>query len=75
MRGPGKTWQRAGAVLSTVLLAAGYSTAVAGKAVPAVGRHLLNLSAFDDNDYQEPALDHVFGEVVLKLVNRVKQLP
>ncbi|WP_162834648.1 hypothetical protein [Amycolatopsis circi] len=40
-----------------------------------VGRHLVTMSAVRSEDYQKPALNQVFGGAVLKIIDRLKQIP
>ncbi|MFI5615020.1 hypothetical protein [Amycolatopsis sp. NPDC051903] len=40
-----------------------------------VGRHVVTMWAFKHEDYQQPTLNAVFGRVVNKIVDRVKQIP
>ncbi|WP_432854462.1 hypothetical protein ACQPXB_20240 [Amycolatopsis sp. CA-161197] len=40
-----------------------------------VGRHVVTLWAFKHEDYQQPALNAVFGKVVNTIVDRLKRIP
>ncbi|WIX76609.1 hypothetical protein QRX50_34830 [Amycolatopsis carbonis] len=40
-----------------------------------VGRHVVTTWAFKHEDYWQPALNAVFGKVVNKIVERLKQIP